>query len=312
MDERVNLLPLYAQLHRSHSFLFRYFSILYRGRKIVKKIHPDIVIGVMPVFFVLAKLVTLGLKIPVIASDHTSFSKNSVMRFRFIRFHLYPFADAVTILTHLDYSLLGNKLPRKVVMPNPLSYPVFSKKSIRRKNILAVGRLDVWKIKGFDMLIEAWEQLACKFPDWILEIAGTGSEKSYEELKSMVTVHGLENRINFLGFRTDIDSIMREASIFILSSRIEGFPMGLVEAMSQGCACVSFAIGGAVSEIITHDRNGIIVDDGDISSLAQELSVLMTDKDKRERLSKNAVQDISRFEADNIAQKWEELFSRLK
>lgn len=310
MDNRVRFLSVYNEKKRLLGGLRQLFVLL-RARHIVKTERPNIVVGVMPPFYLLARFATWGTGIPLVASDHTSFLPNKLMRFNFVRHHLYGFADALAILTEKDYQLLGKKYPRKVVMYNPLTFDVLSHVGERKKVITAMGRLDVWRIKGFDMLIDAWVMIASKYPDWVLQIAGTGSDESMDTLKQMVENKGVTHSVSFLGFVNNVQGLLQESSIFVLSSRIEGFPMSLLEAMSQGCACVAFSIQGVVNEIITSEYDGVIVPDGDINALSNAMDSLLSNEDFRIRVAGNALQSIKRFEAKNIARQWEKLFDKV-
>lgn len=307
--DNIQLLSLYHD--RNKIKLLQRISVICAARKIFKDVKPDIVVGVMPVFFLLARIVTLGTKIPVIASDHTSFLPNKLMKFRFIRDYCYKYASAVIVLTERDYCILGEKLPQKVVIPNPLSYKIIPRFTDRNKIVLAVGRLDVWKVKGFDVLIKIWSIVVNTHSDWKLKIAGAGSIESVSFVKKMIVDYNLQDSIELIGFQKNIDEVMRNSSIFVMTSRIEGFPMSLIEAMSQGCACISFSISGIIDEIITDKRNGILISDGDIDEYARMLMYLMDDKNFRITLVDNSLKSISRFSSKFVIDKWESLFSKL-
>lgn len=309
IDNSVKILSVYDGKKRI--FGIRQLTVLFSARKIIKTENPDIVIGVMPPFYVLARLAIWGMDVPLIASDHTSFLPNKLMRFNFIRHHLYGFADALAVLTEKDYQLLGKKYPKKVVIHNPLTFDVLSHVGERKKMITAMGRLDVWYVKGFDMLIDAWSMIASKHPDWILQIAGTGSDESMNILKQMVKNKGITHSFMFLGFVNNVQRLLQETSVFVLSSRIEGFPMSLLEAMSQGSACVAFSIQGVVNEIITSGEDGVVVPDDDIKALSNAMDVLLSDDDFRFRMASGALKSIKRFEAKNIAGQWEKLFEKV-
>lgn len=311
IDNRVKLLPVYSHKHKQLPKGIRQLSVLWHARKIVNAERPQIVVGVMPPFYLLARFATWGTGIPLIASDHTSFLPNKLMRFDFIRHHLYGFADALTILTQNDFQLLGRKYPQKIVMYNPLTFEVVNQIQKHKKVITAMGRLDVWHIKGFDLLIDAWSMIASNHTDWVLQIAGTGSDESLSTLKKMADDKGISDSVRFLGFVNNVQSLLQESSIFVLSSRIEGFPMSLLEAMSQGCACVAFTIQGIVNEIITHEEDGLIVQDGNINMLSTSLEKLMSNEYFCKKLSTNALKSIKRFEVKNIAEQWETLFEKL-
>ena len=310
-DESVERLPLFNNEREWHSFFSLYYMIR-NVRRMLKRNRPDVIIGVLPLMNLVAIVAAIGLRTKVIASDHTSFDRPVKIFARFIRSFVYRFADAVTVLTQTDYDFLGKRLPRKVVMPNPLAYPcVVTVANPRRKNVLAVGRLDVWKVKGFDLLIEAWAQIADRNPEWILEIAGDGTEKNRNDLLEIAKNNKVENHIRFLGFRKDIDAVMRESSIFVLSSRIEGFGMVLIEAMSQGCACISFDDGGRQREIIHSDEEGIIVEDNSVLALAEKIEDLISNQEKRLYIAQNGIYRANSYSLNKIAEKWENLLLKV-
>jgi glycosyltransferase involved in cell wall biosynthesis len=258
--------------------------------------------------FVLAKLCSLGLKIPIIASDHTMFNRKVNWHFDFIRFYGYNLADAVTILTKVDYDFLGKRLPQKVVMPNPVQYQIFSGLSIRKKTILAAGRLDVWWIKGFDILIETWGRIAPKYPDWQLEIAGSGSDIALKNLEDMAVRAGVSDRVAFLGFCKDIDKIMQESAIFVLSSRCgEGLGLVLLEAMSQGCACISFELDGRQREIITSPKSGLLIENENRDALEKALITLIENDTIRLSIAEAGRQEVLRYSKETVTDRWESL-----
>lgn len=310
-DERVRKIPLFTSEKESRSHV--YFLYMVRNvRTMIKDEQPDIIVGVLPVMSMVAIIASYGTKTKVIASHHTSFDRREGWHIRFIKDYAYRFADAVTILTQADYNYLGSRLPKKVVMPNPLAYPcVKDVTNPRKKNILAVGRLDVWKIKGFDILIEAWGKIAKDFPEWSLDIAGKGKNESLVQLRNIAEANGVFSRINFLGFRKDIDAVMRESSIFVLSSRIEGFGMVLIEAMSQGCACISFDDGGRQSEIIRNDSEGIIVDRHNADDLADSMRAMITNEPRRREIALRGLDRVNNYNIEKTAKRWESLFEKI-
>jgi len=206
---------------------------------------------------------------------------------------------------------LGKKLPQKIAMYNPIDFAILTKTTIRKKNILAAGRLDGWSHKGFDNLINVWSRLAKKYPEWKLEIAGDGSKESLTFLQNLVDKLGLESNVNFLGFRTDMDVLFQTSSIFVLSSRYEGSPNVLLEAMSQGCACISFMLDGRMNEFITSPESGIIVENQNCDEFEKAIIRLIEDKPLREALSEGARKDMQRFSKDIIADNWEALFNKV-
>ena len=234
-------------------------------RRYIKEEQPDVIIATQSMMFLCTWLGNLFMKVPVIAADHTSFTRKIDPIIDFVRYHLYSRADGLSILTQKDYRILGNKYPKKKVIYNPLSFPILDRPTDRRKNILCAGRLEVWDIKGFDTIIEIWSHICEKYPDWTLEIAGDGTEKATSFIKELLSKYNVDNRVRLLGHVDKMQQLYSESSIFALPSRMEGFPMVLMEAMSQGCACVAFSVGGASDEMLDVE-SGIIVKDGDSGS----------------------------------------------
>jgi glycosyltransferase involved in cell wall biosynthesis len=171
--------------------------------------------------------------------------------------------------------------------------------------------LDVWYIKGFDTILDCWQRLASKYPDWVLEIAGDGTEASVDFLKKAIIQRNLTDKVKLLGQIDNMQETLSTTSIFALPSRVEGFPMVLMEAMSQGCACVAYEVGGATYEMINNEEDGLIIPDADIDSFEKGLSRLIENAELREKLSKNALVSIQRFSPSSFMKSWEKLIEKV-
>lgn len=275
-------------------------------RRHIKKEQPDLIIAIQTMMYLCSYIANMGHKTPIIVADHTSFNRHQGKLLDFVRYHLYGKADAISILTQRDFRLLGEKYPQKRVIYNPLSFPLLDSNTERRKNILCAGRLEVWDIKGFDIIIKIWSQLYKKHPDWMLEIAGDGTEDATRIVRQLITANGLDGKVRLLGHIDDMKRLYSETSIFALPSRIEGFPMVLMEAMSQGCACVAFDIEGASTEMVA-DNSGIVVKDGNIDAFQNALELLIDNEQQRLSYSRNAIASVSRFSVDSFMHSWETL-----
>lgn len=284
-------------------------SYFFIRQKIIK-INPDVVIPFMYSLITPVLISSLFLKTPVIASEHMTFDKEMSFRLRFKRLYLNKLADRVTVLTEHDFNYIGNRLRNKVVMPNPLPYkPIDEFSNKREKIILAAGNIDRYYHKGFDNLIKIWGKIAKQYPDWKLHIAGNGSEDSMAKLYELANEYDLSNQFVLLGQVKELDKQFRESSIFVLSSRYEGLPMVLLEAMSQGCTCISYDCKTGPREIISNNINGILVEDQNIDDMTLALSDLIENEDKRERLATEAIKSVNRFSVENITDRWELLFN---
>lgn len=258
VDKRISMHNLVST---NKNKIVKWGSAILNVRRIVKNEKPDVVIGVMETCSMVAKLGTIGVNIPVIMTEHYAFDRSpfgsmSKME-KLSKFTLNKLYIIVTVLTEEDRRVIGKRLNNVAVLPNPLSLsPIDIRKVNKTRVLLAIGRLDAWYVKGFDVLIRAWARVVSSLEfqvsteEWKLQIAGTGSEESLNYLKRLCKENGVEDSVEFLGFRKDVEKLYQNASIFVLSSRYEGFGLVLIEAMSQGCACIACDYKGRQREII--------------------------------------------------------------
>ena len=284
-------------------------------RHYIKSIKPDAIIGIMWACSLRSKIASIGESIPVISTVHDAFEHPDTMKLSrfeyFHKFYLNKLYKNITVLTQADKILIQNRLSNISVMPNPLSLEPVLKIPPKRKIILAAGRLEDWYIKGFDVLIKAWSKIAILYPEWTLQIAGIGNQKQVDFLKKLANDYGvLDKQFQLLGFREDIIGLYQRASIFVLSSRYEGFGLVLIEAMSQGCACIAADYKGRQSEIILNDNEGLTCLPESVEDLTAKLELLLCNKVYRNKLQKNAIEASKRFMPEKIIIKWEALLKR--
>ena len=226
----------------------------------------------------------------------------------------YPFASAVTVLTKSDYLYCCKNWRNKnvVYMPNPyIVKDVFNKKVPRDNVIIAVGRVNSWKVKGFDNLIKGWSTIWSKHKNWKLRIVGKYDDDSFSYLQNIIKQTKCEN-VEFLGFRSDIDEILKQSKVFVLSSRAEGLPMSLLEAMAAGCCCVSYDVVTGPNEIISDGVNGILVDNQNLEHLSNSLNEVMTDDCLLNKLATNAPSALNRYSLERVMRRWYILFSKVR
>lgn len=212
----------------------------------------------------------------------------------------------VVLLTEKDRQLWGIKKNLKVI-PNPLSFQTDKNASLENKKIIAVGRLIAQK--GFDLLIEAFSQIAKKFPEWNLLIVGEGQDEAF--LQGLINLKCLNDRITIMPPSKNIQNLLLDSSIYALSSRYEGFGLVLTEAMECGVPCVAFDCECGPSEIINDNIDGFLVEDGNVSQFAEKLEILMSDHELRKRMGVQAKQNVKRFGIDKVMQHWTSLFNDL-
>ena len=312
LEESILVIPLYKEVDNRSNRLAKILRKLKRVREIVKLEKPNVVISVLPHVSFYVKIALCGIKTPIVFSDETSFARKDSRIVHFIRHRFYNTADAVVVLTKNDIRLLGKNIPKKLVIYNPVVYPPFSGDySAKNKNILAIGPLSEWDIKGFDLLFKAFQPIADSFPEWKIKIAGNDREPYKSKVIEMIKEVGLERRVVLLGFRSDIFDVMAQSSIYAMSSRVEGFSLALVEALSQGCACVAFANHGVMEEVTCGGKGVLIVEDGDVDSFSNALKQLMNDEILRKNMAEQGASCVNEYSLDAIVDKWEQLFKKL-
>lgn len=145
--------------------------------------------------------------------------------------------------------------------------------------------------------------------NWTLDIYGQGDQTDYRQLMAELGIDS--NRCHLNGPVEDVVKAYQESSIFVLSSRFEGFGMVLIEAMACGLPVVSFDCPAGPDEIITDGVDGLLVPSGDVHALAEKLMVLMSDDNLRKRLGQQARQTAQRYEMTTIANQWIALFEKV-
>lgn len=307
LNPKIELIKLYKGFIKNQTL--RYLFELYKYYR-NKNNRPNAVISFMTQTSLSVILVAKLLNIKVIASEHTSHIRTSTGKYivNFTRKYVYKFANYVTILTKFDLAFYKKHGANAIILPNPCSFKkIKSQKKEKDKIILAVGGLSRYYIKGFDNLLPIVKPILDKHKDWKLMIVGDKKNDGYEFLKNLAKDLNIENQVVFTGLRNDVKDIMYNSEIFVLSSRNEGLPMVLIEAMSQGMCCIAFDCVSGPSDIITHNIDGVLVDNQNNEEMTEVLNKLIETPRLREKLSSESTSIISKFDEDLICDKWEDL-----
>ena len=309
--DKVNLVDLENGMSNKRGII-HYISTLFSIRRIYEEISPDIVISFQRGMNGMVLLSLLLAKVKIICCEHNFFLRKYGVVEDSLKRMLYWRANVVTVLTRHDLKICKKQKKKNIVyMPNPLQN-IKVKIVKRNKQVLAVGVVDRWKTKGFDLLLKAWGTICSKYPEWKLLIAGKGSVESIKVMKDISISNNCTN-VEFLGFRKDIAELMQMSSVFALSSRFEGLPMALLEAMQSGCCCVSFDCETGPTEIICNNKNGILVPAQDVEKLSQALSEVISNQELREKFSVKARQFVlDKYSEDYVMNRWRILFSKIK
>lgn len=280
-------------------------------RRAIISFDPDLVVSFIEGTNVLVIGALLFSKIPVIVSERIDPRFHAVDRVRRIaRRILYPLAESLVVQTK-SVAVWGRRVTsarRVSVITNPLSsLPEAPPYENRPRQILAVGRLA--EQKGFDLLIRAFSASQLRKDGWTLTILGEGPQRG--ALENLVERSGLSSQVSLPGVEPAPWRRLQRARVFVLSSRYEGFPNALLEAMAMGCACISTDCPSGPGEIINHGNDGILIAVDDVNGLVAALNDLGGDTGKALQLSECAVRVRERFALERIMADWDALIRRI-
>jgi glycosyltransferase involved in cell wall biosynthesis len=265
-------------------------------------------VGTRPgVNLMLARLRAPGLR--PIGLEQMNLSKHNKALRKSMR-ALYPQLDALVVLTEQDREayrkLLDGGVPLHRI-PNTVRPLPGAKADLSAKTVYAAGRFRYQK--GFDLLIPAWAETARAHPDWTLRLRGRGHLR--ERFEGLISTHGLEGTVTIEEPAEDIGADMAEASVFVLSSRFEGFPLILLEAMSKGMGVVSFDCPTGPADIVDDHENGLLVPHEDVEGLSRAIRELVEDEELRRRTAAAAIETAQRYTIEEIGPLWERLLEDL-
>jgi glycosyltransferase involved in cell wall biosynthesis len=184
----------------------------------------------------------------------------------------------------------------------------------RSKVIICVGTIGFRK--GQTVLAEAFSRIAAEFPDWKLALIGRhGEAELVAKINQIIASSRLADRILLLDNcpADEVNHWMQTAAIFAMPSFFEGLGLSLQEALFQGCACIASRAGG-ITDLIQNGANGILVERGDVTQLADNLRKLMADASLRERLSLAGRQSIieRKMFAEDMVENYVRLYEKIQ
>jgi glycosyltransferase involved in cell wall biosynthesis len=275
----------------------------------IRSSRPDAVISFLNTTNVLALMATMGTKIPVLISERCDPGMDRIPAgWRLLRRLTYPQARGIVMQTERAAGYFRPRLDRLLtVIPNPVETPGLDltpeDARIGAFSIVSLGRFTPQK--GFDLLLTAFARAREKHPEWELVLYGSAGD--LEAHKRLVADLGIGSRVRFPGGLRTPPATFRNAGFFVSSSRFEGFPNALCEAMACGLPVIATDCPSGPREIITDGVDGLLVPNEDVPALAAAMERLMGDPDLRKRLGEQASAITVRFSVAKVAALWEDL-----
>ncbi|MFZ2016183.1 MAG: glycosyltransferase family 4 protein [Nocardioides sp.] len=278
-------------------------------RRELPKLAPGVLVTTRPMLHLAAARWAPD-RVLHIAQDHLNFELR--MRNPTITAMLdqaVPTVDAFVTLTRADRRDYERRYPGTLIeqIPNASPFPLGARALLTDKIVVSAGRLT--GRKGFDRLIQAWGPVAGRFPDWQLHIYGEGECRP--GLEQQVHRLGLTDSVRLPGHTADIETALMNAGVYAMSSRVEGFPMVLLEAMTHGLPLVAFDCPRGPAEIIEDGVNGRLVDDHDVAGYSRALAELVADSERRRCMGAASYARARSFQIETVGEEWDNLFAEV-
>lgn len=304
LDERIRYEKLGMETTENQNVLKRSICYVKTLRSVMKKLDTDIIVAFDPELAGMCRILLAGTKIRVIGAERANPFKARVGRKASYFVRTSHKLDGFLFQTEGASEFYPKRTREKgLVIPNGISINVpeiIPAINEREKSICTTGRLV--KVKRYDLLIRAFQEISEQYPEYVLDIYGKGPMQ--EEIKRLIDDCGLQKRVFLRGAVNDVEKVLIRHKVFILSSESEGMPNGLIEAMACGCACISTDCDFGPRELIKDGENGLLVPVGDVQKLSDAMRCLIDDEQKMSEVAEKAKEISVTNSMKNINEKY--------
>ena len=310
LDNLLNLIDLSINYNREISYfhpknLIKSIAHFFKLNKEINKIQPDLIISVStsPEQYFLP---FIHKRIPKLKEFHSSrffYNKNKNWKQKLDK--AFEYYDSLIVLNPDEKEYYKNK--NIAIIPNFTDFESFENKIIiKEKLIIAAGRIA--PVKQFDELIKIWKLISNDFPDWKIKIFGNGEPELIFSLNNLIASWNLENSVFILPATSDIELEMQKASIYVMTSETECFPMVLLEAQVSRLPIVSYNCPNGPRNIINNNFDGFLIENYNQELFAEKLSDLMNSEVLLMKMQENAAINVNKFKKEIVMKQWNDLF----
>lgn len=304
IDDNINIIDLDFRFQNKFERFLKQFLVLFLLRRHLKKIKPKFVLSFLPLNNIVTLLSSLFLNLNVIISERNNPKELNIdlsEKLFFLRNYLYKkYAKGIIAQTELAKELILKEFPNKkiIAIPNPVKNLNLLRNNVEENLLVNVGRLHPQK--GHLDLIEIISKLQTQNVKLVILGEGYLRDKIEEKIKKL----HLENKVQLMGAVNNIEDWLSRAALFVFSSKYEGFPNALAEAMIAGIPSISYDCDTGPSELINDSINGFLVELDNQQDFANKIDRLLNDKKLRDQFSIESKKLSSELDEDMISQRY--------
>lgn len=280
-------------------------------RRFTKEQEVNIIISVdyfINLMFIISKF--SGRKFKLVGWEHIGYDNPWLTGFsRRIKNFILGFSDHLVVLTNQDAEVYKKNGIKVTAIPNAKSFESNLKSSVTNRKILTIGRLSPQK--GIDYFLDIIYLLKGKLENWKFVLIAQNDLFTVDELKKMIAEKEVGHLIEIHPPTHNIAAYYLDSSIYLMTSRNEGLPMVLIEAMECGLPCISFDCPTGPSDIIDNNYNGKLVEAFDMKGMVDSLLLLTGDDQLRTQMGINAAKSVEKFSVHKIKSRWQEFLNSI-